>query len=775
MIAFLMSLLILSPSFKTVHQFELKKYKDYIPPSNPRVEKVTPLIKVPKILTKTVYGFFPYWRSSQYQSLYWDLISHIAFFGIELGGEGQITNDHGWPDNWSDLVSMAHEHGVQVHLVAILFGSDNIHSVLTHSDYTQNFISNVLDKAVEGNADGVNLDIEIPYSYDRDLLTSFVTLVAETLHAHGLEVTIDLLAIDDVWSDRYDQDSLAKVTDGLMIMDYDFYWAGASTSGPVAPLTGGTYNVSWSIDHYLETTGFNRDKIIMGVPYYGYDWPTQDSLPYSPTTGTGQAVYYYNAQYNASVYGRLWDTTSQTPWYRYMSGGGWRQCWYDDDTSLGLKYDFALSRDIQGIGIWALTYDGDRMELWETIMSHFATPELPARVEGFSIQNYGLGRLSMKWYPSHLATRYRIMMSQNSGPFVEIAEVTGTSYMSDFLPLHAFFAFKVVPANPFGDGECSDVLPVRTTGGLAPALIVYGFERNLPENTRDFAVIHGRALSDYSVPFDATTDRRVEDGTIDLNWYHFVDWIVGEEDTGSVTLSHIEEEKLMNFLENGGRLLITGSNIGEDLYLYGDSADKAFYNNYLMAEFLDTSGLPPLTGEGILSGIDNINLDDGSHGTYPVSSPDVVYPLGSSSISHYSDDTLRKGGVYYSGVFGAGTEEGALVYLSFPVEAVWPDDVRDSIFVRVFDYFDLHTFVAEGRNATEQAVTVRPNIGREIRFAIKNEDGFNLSIYDVTGRLVRNLYVETGSIVLRNLKSGVYFYEIKWRGKKRKGKFLIVR
>jgi len=47
------------------------------------------------------------------------------------------------------------------------------------------------------------------------------------------------------------------------------------------------------------------------------------------------------------------------------------QNWIDDEYSLELKMDYAITKNLGGIGIWALGYDGIRPELRNLIKSKF--------------------------------------------------------------------------------------------------------------------------------------------------------------------------------------------------------------------------------------------------------------------------------------------------------------------------------------------------------------------------------------------------------------------
>src|SRR5207245_2015906 len=100
------------------------------------------------------------------------------------------------------------------------------------------------------------------------------------------------------------------------------------TAGPNAPLTRGGF---WSAAVEDAVNGFlavvPAGSLAMGVPYYGYDWPTTAQTPGASTTATGTTVLVKNVYTDFATYGRLWDSPSQTPWFRY----GGHQAWCDDD------------------------------------------------------------------------------------------------------------------------------------------------------------------------------------------------------------------------------------------------------------------------------------------------------------------------------------------------------------------------------------------------------------------------------------------------------------
>ncbi len=331
------------------------------------------------VVNRTVYGFMPYWVVSDLSQVQWDLLTHVAYFSAEMNSDGSIAALHNWPSGTSvqALISTAHANGVKVTLAATLFGSSSISTLLSSATYRQNAINNLKAQMLAGGADGINIDFEGMSSTQKANFVTFMADLTSAIHAAkaGSHVSCDTPAVD--WSGAFDFDQIALACDGLFIMAYDYYYGGSTTAGPCSPLAGGgvwgTYNVTWTVNDYLTYGGTaNRSKFLVGLPYYGHDWPTASSSVPSSATPPASALLYDAAKTGAAAHGRLWDGASQTPYYVYSSGGT-HQGWYDDAESLGLKWDLVNAQDLGGTGMWALNYDKSDDELWNKIRQKFAT------------------------------------------------------------------------------------------------------------------------------------------------------------------------------------------------------------------------------------------------------------------------------------------------------------------------------------------------------------------------------------------------------------------
>lgn len=326
----------------------------------------TPIVVEPlqegKGLLKTFYGYVPYWvDTTALKSLDWSLITHVAYFSIGVSSDGSLS---GIPNSsrFIFLISYAHLRGVRVHITFTIFGNSSVSSFLNNASARQNAITQIVNFVENYNIEGVNIDFEFVTSSVKDSFTRFIIDLNSALKTQTYrrkDLFIAMPAVPE-WYPGYDYTTLANNSDGLFIMAYDFHYSGSSVAGPVAPNVPssfwGNYCVAKTIGSYKARC--NPSKLILGMPYYGYRWPTSSGNIGSSTTGTGSAVFSSTAMSEVSNYGRLWDSYSLTPWYRYNASGQWYQVWYDDTASIRIKLRMVVDSSIGGAGCWALSYDG---------------------------------------------------------------------------------------------------------------------------------------------------------------------------------------------------------------------------------------------------------------------------------------------------------------------------------------------------------------------------------------------------------------------------------
>ena len=791
----------------SIHQDQSAYYKQhYIKPEYPAdPQPILPKAQQLTTPSRTVFGYHPYWMGTAWQNYNYSLLTTVAFFSAEATATGQLSDLNGWPV--AGLINLAHSNGVDVVLCVTLFDDTDLTTLLSNSSYRQNLINNLITQVQAGNADGVNIDFESFPSAQKNNMVQFITDLTNTFHTQipGSQVTLATPSVD--WSNGWDYNALATISDGLFIMGYGYHWSGSLTTGAISPLTGGTYNITWTVNDYLTKTNNQAAKIILGLPYYGREWPAVSANPGATTTGLGAVRLYDAAEVLAQSYGRIWYSGSQTPYYTYQDPG-WYQGWYDDSLSLALKYDFALQNNLQGVGIWALGYDGSSPKLWQALTDKFGAASPPLEPGNFSITNTGNGSVIINFNGANTADSYTVLRGYLSSAQIDtIGIFTQRPILISNLDTSQTYFLKIVAGNQFGISPATEILAVKPSNAPSIALIVNGFDRTSgTNNTRNFSRQHGAALWHNEVSFDGVSNEAVIEGSINLNDYDIVDWILGEESAANTTFTIEEQILIQTYLEQGGHLMISGSEIGYDLVGQGNTADQQFYSNYLKAEYISDaaagqSGVYQAYGVNstIFDGISSIDFDNGTHGTYNVDWPDGILPTGGAQIcaKYVNVDYNARGGagIVYNGQFGTGATSGALVYLAIGFEAIYPEAQRNELMSRIVNYFD-----QAGNGTTDHPVqpldygitSIFPNpsnssVTIEFSFTKNPTAPVELSLIDLLGRTIDSFTLTTDQLASSRIiwngylangaiaPSGVYIALLKYDNKSSNRKFTLLK
>lgn len=707
LITILFSNFIFGQSHPGIHQLEYERYKSkekILSKFSLNGTGIIPLdTSKENKLSHSVFGYLPEWEynNGAYNNLHYDLLSHIAAFAFPVSNTGAIGDPSAWP--WTDIINKAHSNGVKVIMVAINFDSNNIHQIISDSVVKTNFIKNAKTKIDTYKLDGINIDFEGLSTKDNgSLINSFMKDLTDSIHSAfpGREVSFASPAVN--WG-GWDFLGLANSCDYLFVMGYDFFGSWSQTTGPVAPLTGGSINVSNTINvQYGQVMQTSPDKLILGVPYYGAYWTTTTMNPGSSVIAFVSSPYFETSQPGSENYGVIWDSYYQTTWYRW-DDGKWNQVWFDNDSSLALKYNLAINKNLKGVGMWALGYDGTRQELWNLLSIKFGNGVIPPPTvpTNFIAASQSDSSVSLNFSIPTGAETFEIFISEDGTNFDSLEAVNNNNIIIQGLQPNMPYYFKIRAKNNFGYSPETSVL-AATTLSNNHVLIVNSF--NVMQYTAsdtseiNFIRMYVDPLIKNSYSFSSCSNQAVFNNKISLNDYSIVIWIVGNKSTE--TLNQIEQGKIKSFLDNGGKLLISGSDIGWDLgQKWSNAPDTSFYRNYLKANCI--SNAPEnyydryYSASGIsntyFSGLSLFNFDNGTHGTYNVGNPDAIKSInGSTEILKYINVPLDSGaaGISFTGNFADGTKPGHLVYLAIPFETIYPDTDRIQFMSKILGYFN---------------------------------------------------------------------------------------
>lgn len=330
--------------------------------------------------------------------------------------------------------------------------------------------------------------------------------------------------------------------------------------------------------------------------------------------------------------------------------------------------------------------------MYRGIATYFAAQDgvspafLPEPPVDLALVHGGDGALFASWEPSadvgnpygDVATSYRLYRSADGRSWDSGVDVAGTAATVDAAPGELVYV-RVTGVNDGGESFPSPVVAARRSpDGWSPVLVVHAFDR-LDAGLLDWEYVSEAGLGDLvrmdpqrMNPFDAVAahadavagagwylDAAVDDAleSLDLSAYQLIIWAAGEESTADESFSTAQQEALAAFVDGGGALWVSGSEILWDLDERGTDADRAFAAEVLGASMAaDDSGTSDAAGEGPLAGLDlSFGVEDGA--PYPVEWPDE---LGTS------DEVVARYGT--GGVAGALAESRFM--LGYPFECI---------------------------------------------------------------------------------------------------------
>jgi len=174
------------------------------------------------------------------------------------------------------------------------------------------------------------------------------------------------------------------------------------------------------------------------------------------------------------------------------------------------------------------------------------------------------------------------------------------------------------------------------------------------------------ALDHLGIPYSKWTVATQSSPTAQtLAPYRAALWFTGDDAINSLTRA--EQITLLSYLNGGGRLFVTGQNIGVDI----KNDNGTFFRDVLHASFIqDNAGVTETVGLSFYTGI-TATLSGGS-GANNQTRPDVIAPYDAAATPVFT---------YTNGAAGLAVDDGArrLIYLAFGVEGVADGAHREAI------------------------------------------------------------------------------------------------
>ncbi|EAL68899.1 glycoside hydrolase family 18 protein [Dictyostelium discoideum AX4] len=304
--------------------------------------------------------FYPYYN--------WDHLTTIGIFYSE--------------DIEDELLCMAKTNGVR-----LVYSAFYPVEQLSNETYIDQWINEKLELVQNTFTDGLNFDVEYPIT-DPIVAQQYTQLVAATNNAFKSVNLYYQISVDVAWDASncidyrcYDYLGLSKASDFLVVMDYDMKLDGyyfktclASANSPPSSVLSGMVNFT--------KLGIDESSLVMGLPWYGYNYPCIGSnytlqtfeciippssyLGYNCTDASGIEINYsiiMNMLNDTAIQngGVQWDSESESPYFNFIDlfSGTQHQMWFDNPDSLTIKVNIARTMNLRGVGVWNID------QLWD--------------------------------------------------------------------------------------------------------------------------------------------------------------------------------------------------------------------------------------------------------------------------------------------------------------------------------------------------------------------------------------------------------------------------
>ncbi|PKM50075.1 MAG: spore gernimation protein [Firmicutes bacterium HGW-Firmicutes-7] len=281
-----------------------------------------------------------------------EFLSSIQVFSYQVNSKGEFKPI----SNEEEVLSAAKETNTRPLMVITniedgRFSTEAATAVLGNPQLREE----VLDKAIaimkEKGYKGLDIDYEYLGAQNREAYNSFLVEAREKLSRNGFSLSTALapkLTTDQVGVlyEGHDYEFHGNIVDYVFIMTYEWgYVAGPPRA--VAPIN----EVKKVMDFTI--TQIPKDKIMMGIPLYGYDW----KLPFVQGESRARAISSQEAILIADRFGAniQFDEEAASPFFVYRDEEGINhEVWFEDARSIQAKFDLVKSLGIRGFFYWVL-------------------------------------------------------------------------------------------------------------------------------------------------------------------------------------------------------------------------------------------------------------------------------------------------------------------------------------------------------------------------------------------------------------------------------------
>lgn len=213
-----------------------------------------------------------------------------------------------------------------------------VNQVLSNATDTDKLIQNLVNLIKNTSFTGINIDFEQFAISDRSAFSAFLLNLSAKLHAVGKKLSVDVPAVTNADS-AYDYGAIGAVSDEVIVMAYDYSYPG-TPAGPIAPIDWVNQVLSYT------TSQIPANKILLGIPAYGYDWSNGQAQALSLTQ--------VDSLISTDHITPDWDATNDVPYFTYIKNGVTHTVYYENTQNTNDELALVQQYHLAGIAIWRI-------------------------------------------------------------------------------------------------------------------------------------------------------------------------------------------------------------------------------------------------------------------------------------------------------------------------------------------------------------------------------------------------------------------------------------
>ena len=231
-------------------------------------------------------------------------------------------------------------------------------NILNSYTKRQELIQGIVEKCIEYNLDGINIDFENIYQEDKDKYSRLIIELVPRMQDINVVTSVDVTAPDGApnWSMCFDRNVIGDVADYLVFMAYDQH--GTSSTKP-----GTTAGYNWvenSLKKIIEYDEVETEKIILAMPFYTRQWTINQNGEIKDKS----VVSMMNTKIPNGVE-KQWDDTLKQYYIEYKSGKNTIKMWIEDGDSIAQKVSLVTKYNLGGAACWRK--DMETSNVWTVI------------------------------------------------------------------------------------------------------------------------------------------------------------------------------------------------------------------------------------------------------------------------------------------------------------------------------------------------------------------------------------------------------------------------